>query len=484
MDQELNKQITPSFVKSQLDEILAREVIAFIDVDSAAATMSFNLTTISCITVIVGREREIKQYADFPPERYTRETFIKELVNIGLERDEDLEGAITAAIQKGYISQNETGEFAAEMAAFMMAGLLDTMFPGMQGLNLIAFVLQMNDEVNSGRKTLELAKQSFESSLKSSGVSVSRDHAEKRASELALGVQKDPVQTREISEKLKQENLERLSRLMKSRKKRSDDYTAKLKVTDLFQKGPSQEDLDARKIQTEKAEEDARQAADLARQLAEKDERIRQAQAAALQAEKLTKDLEEKELALKAAREKAAQAEKEAAELELRQARMAEKEAQLKAMEEMLKQKQDQANQELEARLQPAGEEEETTSLEDEDIESRIAAFESELAMVCPVCNTGEIEEKTTEKGKQFFTCSKKECRFVSWEKPYHFQCPLCKNPFLIEMQTMDGGKGLKCPRAACSYTQKNLLDPRQAQGVGDSTSTKKRKVVRRIKRR
>lgn len=483
MDKELNQQITPAFVKMQLDEILAREVIAFIDVDSAAATMSFNLTSISCIIVVVDREREIKQYADFPPERYVRESFVKELLDIGLERDEDLENAITSLITQGYISQNEKGEFKAEMAAFMMAGFLDTMFPGMQGMNLIAFVLQMNEEVNSGRKTLELAKQSFATSLKTSGVSVSRDHAEKRASEMASGVQRVPVQTKEISGKLKQENLERLSRLMKSRKKRSDDYTTKVRITDVFQKGPSQEELEARKIQLEKAGEEARQAADLARQLAEKEERLRQAQEAARQGAKLAQELEEKELALKAAQEKTVQAEKEAAELALRQAQLAEKEAQLKAMEEKLRQKQDQANQEAEARLHQAGDEQEATSL-DEDIESRIAAFESELPMACPVCNIGEIEEKTTEKGKRFFTCTKKECRFVSWEKPYHFECPLCKNSFLIEMQTIQGETGLKCPRAACSYTQKNLLDPRQGQGADDSTLKKKRKVVRRIKRR
>jgi len=478
------KQIDPLVVKTQLDEILAREITSFIDVDSDAAMMSFNLATISCITVIVEREREIRQYADFPPERFQLDNFTSELVDIGLERDDYLETAIASCLKSGYISENKKGEFKAEMPAFMTAGFLDSMFPGMQGMNLIAFILQMNHEVISGRKTLELAKQSFESTLKSRGVSVSRDHAEKRASEMADGIHKAPAQAKEISKKLKKENLDRLSVLMKTRKKRSGEYAQKVKIKDVFDKGPSREEIAARKIEEEKAEEAARRDTELARQLAEKDAKIKQAEEAAKQAAKQLKELEEKELALEAAQEKA---EKFAA----MEAQMAEKEAQLKAMEERIKQKEEEARLEQEAKLQEEklhgseSQEEKEVMTAQEDIESQIAAFESELAMPCPLCHSGKIEEKTTEKGKQFFSCTKADCRFVSWDKPYHFECPLCKNPFLIELQLGNGEKGLKCPRAACSYTQKNLLDPKQnmASAAAGSKPKKKRRVVRRKRR-
>ena len=476
------EEITPLVVKTQLDEILAREITSFIDVDSDSAMMSFNLATISCITIIVEREREIRQYTDFPPERYQLESFTSELVDIGLENDNNLETAIATSLKSGYISEDGKGEFKAEMPSFMMAGFLDSMFPGMQGMNLIAFVLQMNHEVNTGRKTLELAKQSFESALKSRGVSVSRDHAEKKASEMASGDQKSPAQTKEISKKLKKlkkENIDRLSTLMKTRKKRSDEYTQKVQVKDVFDKGPSKEEIAAQEAQIKKAEEIARKDAALVRQLAEKDERIKEAEEAAKEAEKQLKELEEKELALKAAQEKAEG-------FAAREAQMAEKEARLKAMEDRIQQKEDQALQEQEARRKEVkGQEEKEVVTSEEDIESRIAAFESELAMPCPLCANGEIEEKTTEKGKQFFSCTKPDCRFVSWDKPYHFECPLCKNPFLIEMQATGDTKGLKCPRAACSYTQNNLLDPKQnmASAADSLKPKKKRRVVRRKRR-
>ena len=85
----------------------------------------------------------------------------------------------------------------------MMVGFLDNMFPGMQGVNLIAYVLQMNDEVNSGRKTLEVAKSNFASTLKSRGVSVSEDKAEKKATEIISGVVATSPQSKEVSKKLK-----------------------------------------------------------------------------------------------------------------------------------------------------------------------------------------------------------------------------------------------------------------------------------------
>jgi len=471
------------FVRSQLDEILAREITSFIDVDSDAAMMSFNLATISCITIIVEREREIKQYADFPPERYNRESFTSELVDIGLDKDDYLEAAISASLSNGYIRIGDHGELKAEMPAFMMAGFLDSMFPGMQGINLIAFVLQMNHEVNSGRKTLELAEQSFESSLKTRGVAVTKDHAEKRASEMAEGVQQAvSVQSREVSTQLKKENLDRLSRLIRTRKKRGE-YREKVKVQDVFDKGPTKEELEAEKKEIQQAEETAKKAADLARQLTEKDERIKEAEEAAKDLAQQLKDLEEKEKALESAREEARVAKEKAAELEAREAQMAEKEARLRALEEEIRQKEELARRQEEE--QKSAQERQLPG-DDDDIESRIAAFEQELAMPCPLCADGKLEEKTTEKGKSFFTCNQKDCRFVSWDKPYHFECPLCKNPFLTEMETSPGEKGLKCPRAACSYTQNNLLEPKQhmAAAAEAAKPKKKKKIVRRRKRR
>nr|NJM03826.1 DNA topoisomerase I [Desulfobacula sp.] len=434
MDEKHDQELDPGFVRDQLDEILVQEITALLDIDSKSAMLSFNLAGIACITLIVEREREIRQYLESPPERYTRESFIHELAEIGLERDDTLEKAVMLVLNKGYITTDGNGLLKAEMPSFMMVGFLDNMFPGMPGMNLVAFVLQMNEEVNSGRKSLELAMDSFKSTLKSRGVAVSKDKAEKKASEMAAGVGAMPSQTREISLKLKHDNLDRLSKLIRSRKKRSMDSSGQLNIKDVFDKGPSKEEIEA-----EKAEEEARQAAEFARELAEKEKQIKAAEEAAKKAARQLGEIEQREKELIKAREEAEKAKLKAAELEAREAVMVQKEAELKALEEKLKQEEEKRRTEEEEKIEAESEETEETqedTLSDDDIESRIAAFESHLTMPCPLCKKGEIISKTTEKGKEFFTCTSPGCRFVSWDKPYHIECPLCKNPFLIEIVT------------------------------------------------
>ncbi|WP_026259695.1 DNA topoisomerase I [Desulfobacter curvatus] len=470
-------------VRKQLDEILAKEITAFIDVDSNMALMSFNLATISCIVISVDREREIKAYPDSPPERFNRKSFTSELVDIGLDQDDYLDKAISTVLGSGYIKTLANGEFKAEMPAFMMVGFLDSMFPGMQGLNLIAFVLQINDEVNSGRKSLDLAKQSFETTLKTRGVSVTKDRAQERATEMVKGVHKSvTVQSKQISARLKKEKLNKLSQLMKSRKQRTDGYQEKVKIKNLFDKEPSPEEIEAEKQKAREAEEASLKAAELEKELAEKEKKIKEAEVAAQELAEKLKAIEEKEIAAEEARAKAMEAQEKAEALAAKEREMAEKEARLLALEEEFKRREEEAKKETEAK-ELEKKQADGAKVED-DIESRIAEFEQTLAMPCPVCRDGRVEEKTTDKGKIFYSCSQKDCRFVSWDKPYHFECPLCKNPYLIEFTTPAGTLGLKCPRASCTYSQDNLLAPVQHMAATAEPAPKKKKLVRRVKRR
>jgi ssDNA-binding Zn-finger/Zn-ribbon topoisomerase 1 len=197
-------------------------------------------------------------------------------------------------------------------------------------------------------------------------------------------------------------------------------------------------------------------------------------------------ELELREKQLLVLQEEARKAAEQTAEIK---AIMLEKEAQLKAFEERLKQQEAQKRQQREATRQKQIQEQEIKkkSQTDGDIPSPVAASESGRALSCPLCKEGEIVSKITEKGKVFFSCTQPECRFVSWDKPYPFECPLCKNLFLTETLSPSGEKGLKCPRASCSYTQGNLLNPKQnmaAQPFSGPVPKKKKKIVRIRKRR
>ncbi len=97
---------------------------------------------------------------------------------------------------------------------------------------------------------------------------------------------------------------------------------------------------------------------------------------------------------------------------------------------------------------------------EGESVQRRIAAFENDLAMHCPICRTGRIQAAVTPKGKTYYACSRPGCNFISWGKPYHYPCPVCRNPFLVEVPVRSQGAGLKCPRATCTYRQDHLNAP------------------------
>ena len=48
------------------------------------------------------------------------------------------------------------------------------------------------------------------------------------------------------------------------------------------------------------------------------------------------------------------------------------------------------------------------------DIEARIAALATDLAMPCPLCSGGKVTENKIEKGKEYYSCDSEDCRFVS----------------------------------------------------------------------
>ena len=90
----------------------------------------------------------------------------------------------------------------------------------------------------------------------------------------------------------------------------------------------------------------------------------------------------------------------------------------------------------------------------DEEVAQKIAAFAKELALVCPICKKGILQEKSTAAGKIFYACEGKNCNFISWGRPHNISCARCKNPFLIEVTDAAGKTVLRCPRATCQHRQ------------------------------
>jgi DNA topoisomerase-1 len=72
-----------------------------------------------------------------------------------------------------------------------------------------------------------------------------------------------------------------------------------------------------------------------------------------------------------------------------------------------------------------------------------------------PECEGGEVVERKSKKGRQFYGCSKyPDCTFVSWGKPRKKECPDCGGHFLVEKYTRDGKGTLACPKKGCKYKE------------------------------
>ena len=116
--------------------------------------------------------------------------------------------------------------------------------------------------------------------------------------------------------------------------------------------------------------------------------------------------------------------------------------------------------------------------LEDEAIAAKIAAFEKELALVCPICKTSVLKEEKTSAGKLFYSCTSDTCNFISWGRPHHILCARCKNPFMVEVEDAGGQIILKCPRATCQHRQPLTS---AAAGGGVKKVVRKRLVRRKV---
>jgi DNA topoisomerase-1 len=75
--------------------------------------------------------------------------------------------------------------------------------------------------------------------------------------------------------------------------------------------------------------------------------------------------------------------------------------------------------------------------------------------VTCPECGKGTMVEKTSRRGKTFFSCSRyPDCKFALWKKPVPRECPDCGAAFLLEKVTKRSGAQLICNTEGCEFTE------------------------------
>lgn len=428
----------------KFDRVLKRHIRRLLDVSESDNAPPYSLNMIACLLVLAEREKELTEFAGSPLKHYTRDGFLKDLDEIGIDPDETIMVEIQNLAQNGYILINENEEYRIQESALKQLSALDAIFPAFPGLSLVAYILQAIEEVLSGRKEMMQAIRQFDETLLTRGESVSKQRLDAlRRERAAAAVMKriDPV-----TMKQREAVLEKLKTLRSKQKDPSADaavvlttgYTGKIEIRELFPR------------ETEKLEPIAKPETPPTPPT----EQVMPSQPVVPETKAPSPPYEPIESPSKT--EPIAHSTDIPETIELEPPPM-----------------EDDTETDMES--------DDETAMEDL-IAQRIQAFEEQLAMVCPVCKEGKILTDVTEKGKTYYYCSNKACGLVSWGKPHHMPCPLCENPFLVEFSQKEGGVGLKCPRATCTYQQADFDGKHFPSPPGAAKGDNVRKVLVRKK--
>jgi DNA topoisomerase-1 len=72
----------------------------------------------------------------------------------------------------------------------------------------------------------------------------------------------------------------------------------------------------------------------------------------------------------------------------------------------------------------------------------------------CPVCNTGEIVQRKSKKGRVFYGCTTKGCSLLTWDKPTGALCPKCNAPLVEKTLKRAQQRIIACNNAECDYKE------------------------------
>jgi hypothetical protein len=441
---------------SQFDEILGRHLDALLGSRQGIDGLLLNIFTISSLILLATRETEIQTFPYLPPERYTNQTILDSIEEMNIESGGDLGSHIKSMLEKGYVNISDDGRFFPGPPTMKMASLFDKLFPKMPGLNLVAYLGQMIDEVFSNRKSLNVALNQFDQMLNLHGVSLKKDgeasqnDTGKLFPHLKIASSAQPATRKVISTNIKPSDI--FSQLQTKAWKAPPVKAETVVTSSGIRNGDIEKDESGGLPENEAAgippvcgieTEATEQGLDPggAQETGTSTGRTITAQSNEVMQPAHLPWLDKSESIYKDNRQNAVSYDR-------------------------------------------------TEQPEDDDIEERIAAFEEQLGMACPLCRTAGILPRVTAKGKQYYKCSNDGCNFISWGKPYYITCPRCENPFLIEAPDSQGNMMLKCPRATCPHWQKfpwekddesdkKSIEPDQSSEV----SKKPRKVLKRKRR-
>ncbi|MFH2044493.1 MAG: hypothetical protein ABIK92_05040 [Pseudomonadota bacterium] len=471
-------------IRSKFNEILKQHITKLIGVYDEIFDLSFTLKQIACLILI--REQIGGQSDNFPVyiEKYFKETLFKEISELGLETDDELDKVFEELIQKKYLQINEDNTICVNKLTYSITNLFDLIYPSMSGMNFPAYIIQTMDEAISGRKELAYALDQFGQTLQLHGVMVKKQDSKpkQRKSDALISGSKNIKQKKTetnskkqfISAKKKIETNNE-SNIIKSGNLIKPFFSpfSESKITPAFEKKEEKIIEETSFIDKEITE----QAINSSK---ENEEDINISEAIEKTDENELNACEEN-ISICSDTQNTVLPDSENDKIQNNELLISKEQSIAAKIDNKVDEK-----DKLPGSLDTEEREEEINPgfiNEDNIVEIQIAAFEEELAMHCPVCNNGKVISNKTIKNKVYFRCSNKQCSFISWGKPYYLTCTKCGNTFLIEYTQNNGETVLRCPRATCRYTQ--AIPGEKAAGLAEQkTKTTRLPVKRAVRKR
>ena len=437
---EQDNQSTPQ-ARYLFDQTLKQHIERLIGSPYGIGGLPLNVVTLSCFILLTEQVKNEMDNFSTPSERFTQASLIQELKEIGLPRTPDLEAVVQEMTQKGYMGIDESGKLYGKKPTLSMAQLLDHTFPKMPGMNLIAYLIQTLDEVNSGRKDPAFAIRQFDETLKMQGVQLKKE--------------KKP-----LAQKLVFQDEDRKKSLMDERPTLQDNPPESQRKKDpLFSEsyGTLEKENALKSSKAFPSESKIISSEGCSDKV-----QIKEITFGTLLSEQNTVDTSYVEVYEELISATDSESNSMEAEGESWLPESLTESSDRKAVSETgnapfesSRKKTDLPFDRAEtiSECEPEGMIDVTP---DDTVERHIIDFEEDLAMQCPLCKVKKVQIRKTITGKTYYLCANKNCHFISWGKPYHLACPRCHNPFLIEIADRDNVPILKCPRATCHYWQKS----------------------------
>lgn len=432
--------------------------------------------------LLVERELEVADGAVGPSGRYTEETLMETLDDLGVRANGPVIQAVGEMTRNGFVQVTDGGRLMARPALKAFKERLDADFPRMQGLNLVAYLVQTVDEVMSGRKGLDVALDQFGQTLKlqkADSSSAGQKHG-------AVSIKNEPLD-REQKRAKAQTLKSALTRRLRQRENgsrpvghvRSGDpvvfsaggQSKPAQIKAVLPSGPKTSSEEG-KEPGRKREKRERRAPDPLSASGHEFAGETPSEPAPRREEDMIPTPGEKREIPKTAPPAFPEARFGSPTLNEPTADSSEGGENGQGDEEVL------AGPERESVR-----EKDPVEIEDDSVPRRSLwttgkeagsvvttghpgpfhtkrektvspSPEDPSVLSCPVCDTGRIREQQTEKAQSYFTCSNPDCVFVSWGRPYARVCPSCGNPYLVEATGKGGESVMTCPRATCRHCQ------------------------------